>query len=83
LKERWQAMFRAATSRMPTARQVQVLQDLYSAQHDYFSADPQRADDFLHVGEHPIDTDLAASDVAASAMVASAILSLDESSHKP
>ncbi len=35
------------------------------------------------VGEYPLDKELPAADVAASAMVASAILSLDECNRKP
>lgn len=83
LSLRWRKMYRAATSAEPSAAELAVLDRLYEEQLNHFSGDPTRADEFLKVGEHPIDTELWNCDIAATTMAASAILSLEQCSRKP
>src|SRR5262249_2673690 len=83
LNARWRGMFLACASRTPTDKQLELLTKIYNQQLNYFSTDAQRADQFVHVGETPPDDNLWSPDVAATAMVASAILDLDECGRKP
>jgi hypothetical protein len=70
--------FRLATSRKPTAQELNVLRDLLNKQVMNFRNDKKAATELLRVGESTIDAKLNQAELAAWTMVASAILNLDE-----
>jgi hypothetical protein len=70
--------FKLATARTPTEKETAVLKRVYETQHTRFAKDKPAAEKLLKVGEAPRDEKLDAIDVAAWAMVANAILNLDE-----
>jgi hypothetical protein len=70
--------FRLGTGREPDARERQVLRRLYADQLRRFDDHPGTAEAFVKVGEHPLDQELPAPEVAATTLVASAIMNLDE-----
>ena len=70
--------FRAATSRRPNDRELQLLTDLYEEERSTYSEEPSLADELLSVGEAPVDSELDSVDLAARTMVASVIFNLDE-----
>jgi hypothetical protein len=71
-------MFRLALARKPSAREAQVLRDMFSRQLINYRKDRKAADELLHVGESAVDNKLDQAELAAWTMVASAILNLDE-----
>ncbi|MCB1096352.1 MAG: DUF1553 domain-containing protein [Verrucomicrobiae bacterium] len=71
-------MFLRLTSKRPDARQVAVLRCLYSEQLAYFTANPASAEQFLKTGESPRDQSLAVPELAATAVLAKALLNYDE-----
>jgi mono/diheme cytochrome c family protein len=77
-EERLAWAFRAATSRRPGERELQILLKSLREQMDYFSHNPQEAAKLLSVGERKKDDKLNAFDLAAYATTASLILNLDE-----
>jgi hypothetical protein len=70
--------FKLATARAPKEREAAVLKRVYDAQHARFAKDKAAAEKLLKVGEAPRDDKLDPVEVAAWAMVANAILNLDE-----
>ena len=62
--------FRLATSRQPSKAELQILQNAYTRQVDYFKADPQRIGSYLGPNADP--------ESAALTSVASLLLNLDE-----
>jgi hypothetical protein len=70
--------FKLATARAPTEREVSVLKRLFEAEHARFTKDRPAAEKLLKVGESPWDEKLETAELAAWAMVANAILNLDE-----
>jgi hypothetical protein len=77
-QERLAWAFRAATSRQPSERELQVLLKSLSKQMDYFSRNPQEAAKLLSVGEKRNDGRLDAAELAVYAATANLILNLDE-----
>jgi hypothetical protein len=77
-QERLAWAFRAATSRQPGERELQVLLKSMNKQMDYFSRNPQEAAKLLSVGEKRNDGKLDAAEVAAYAGTANLMLNLDE-----
>ncbi|REK23377.1 MAG: DUF1553 domain-containing protein [Planctomycetota bacterium] len=71
--------FRLLTSRRPDAAEQQILRQLYEEQHARFAAAPEQAEEFLATGDRPRDEGLDAAQLAAAGMLASAIMSYDES----
>jgi hypothetical protein len=69
--------FRLATGRVPSDREIQLLQELYEAQLAGFRAHPYRAGDLLKVGESAVGA-VDHLELAAWTVVANAILNLDE-----
>jgi hypothetical protein len=78
LDQRLQFAFRSVLSRPPTTAELAVLRGVYDRQLARFRASPSAAKDLLAVGEAPADATLDAAELAAWAMVASAILNTDE-----
>ncbi len=70
--------FREATGRQPTAAELAVLSRLYHEQLQIFESDPAAAQSYLNTGEHPRDASLPVPQLAATAVVASALMNLDE-----
>jgi len=77
-KQRITFAFRLVTARAPTSQEIKILRDLAETQASEYKAQPQAADQLLHVGESSADAKLNATELAAWTMVASAILNLDE-----
>jgi len=70
--------FRLATSRLPSARERQILQILFNQQLIRYRGDKKAASDLLAVGESKCDASLNPSELAAWTIVSSAIMNLDE-----
>lgn len=70
--------FRLATGRAPGDRERAVLRQLYNEQRERFAREPEAADKLLAVGERPPDKSLPADQVAATTVLASAVMNLDE-----
>lgn len=70
--------FRLVTGREPSARETTVLMQLFSEQRQRFVEDPKAADQLLSVGETRTGSGMAAADLAASTVLAQALLNHDE-----
>jgi hypothetical protein len=70
--------FRSVTARLPTSAEMDVLRGVYERQMARFRAKPDAATSLLAVGEFPADSRIDSAELAAWAMVASAILNTDE-----
>jgi hypothetical protein len=70
--------FRLTTGRLPKPTEQTILQHLYEQQLKHFEADPAAADQYLKIGEQPLDKTLPPLQVAATAVLASALMNLDE-----
>ncbi len=70
--------FRAATSRMPSTKEAQLLRKLLQQQLAHYRRDKKAGIDLLSVGESKWNAKLDASELAAWTIVASTILNLDE-----
>ena len=75
---RLQRAFRIATSRTPTAEEVEILAELLSAQQEVFAADVEAAKELISAGDSAEAERHEASDLAAWTVVASAVLNLHE-----
>lgn len=71
-------VFRLALARKPSGREAKVLRDLLSRQLINYRKDRKAASELLRVGESKVDDKIDQTELAAWAMVASAILNLDE-----
>jgi hypothetical protein len=70
--------FKLAAARAPREKETAVLKRVFEAQRERFAKDKPAAEKLLKVGESPRDEKLDATELAAWAMVANAILNLDE-----
>jgi hypothetical protein len=70
--------FRLAIGRRPSPAELAVLCHLYQEQLNLFQTDPAAARQYLKTGEHPCDPTLPAPQLAATSVVASALMNLDE-----
>ncbi|MSR54169.1 MAG: DUF1553 domain-containing protein [Gemmataceae bacterium] len=77
-EERLTFVFKLATARLPREKEVEILKRVFDAQKARFTKDKMGAEKLLKVGESPRDEKLDAIELAAWAMVANAILNLDE-----
>ena len=71
-------MYRLLTSREPSAVERQILCNLYEKQTDYFQQNPQRAEQYLGVGQAQRDPSIDAVRLAAMSTVANTLLNFDE-----
>lgn len=71
-------VFRETLDRAPSAHESRLLRELYDAQLEQFRANPAQADAFLKVGDLRAPADLPAVELAASTVLANAVLNLDE-----
>jgi hypothetical protein len=72
------AGFRAVVGRRPEAEERALLEKLYHEERRIFDADLDAARRSLRVGERPPDASLPPADAAATAVLASALMNLDE-----
>lgn len=77
-EERIAFAFKLATARSPKEKEVAVLKRVFESQRDRYAKDKPAAEKLLKVGEAPRDENLDAVELAAWAMVANAIMNLDE-----
>ena len=70
--------FRLTTGRLPQPRELEILRQAYQEQLALFSKDPEATDKCLKVGESPLDKSLPADRVAATTLLASTLMNLDE-----
>jgi hypothetical protein len=70
--------FKLATARSPKEKEVAVLKRVFVSQRERYAKDKPAAEKLLKVGESPRDEKLDTIDLAAWAMVANAIMNLDE-----
>jgi hypothetical protein len=70
--------FRLATGRNPQPRELELLQQLYREQLHHFESDPTAAEHYLKLGDRPTPPQLPANQVAATAVLTSALMNLDE-----
>ena len=76
--------FRLLTSRQPDETATGVLVELLSTSRTRFRSSPQEADALRHGnGEAPVDESLDAAEVAATTVLARALLAYDECVMKP
>lgn len=76
-EERLRFAFRTTATRKPTERELAVLVDLYAAQRQRFRDATEAAKKYLQIGDRPPPADLDATELAAAAVVANALLNLD------
>lgn len=70
--------FRLATGRHPKPQEEDLLAALYQDQLRRFEADPAAADQYLKIGQSPVDLSLPRPQLAATAVLANAMMNLDE-----
>lgn len=70
--------FERATARPPDSEEMATLYDLFTAQREVYSREPDAAEKLLSAGESPRDAGIPAADLAALTTVTSVILNLDE-----
>jgi len=78
LEDRLTFTFRTLTSRHPAAAELAVLQQLFAEQREDFAARPEAVQQFLAIGDHRRNEALDATDLAALAVVAAAVMNVDE-----
>jgi hypothetical protein len=74
-------MFRLLTSRSPNEREVQILKRLLDDQWGLFN-DRKKADSLIKIGEAPVRSNAPRSELAAYAVLASAIMNFDDATMK-
>jgi hypothetical protein len=75
--------FRLATGRRPEPREQQILRQLYHEQLALFRKQPEQTGAYLATGESPVDSDLPPDQLAATTVLASALMNLHEFVMKP
>jgi hypothetical protein len=78
VEERIGFAFKLATARTPKEKEVAVLKRVFESQRERYAKDKPAAMKLLKVGESPWDEKLDVVEIAAWAMVANAIMNLDE-----
>ena len=82
LTQRIQYAFRWATSRKPDAEELAILEELFHEEWEEFQQYPNRAADFLQLGEFNHSDHVNKSELAAYGVLANAIMNLSESLQK-
>ena len=78
LADRIELAFRMATSRKPDAEEIETLISLYEKEYTAFENNEQAAQALLSIGEYPIPKALNPTELAATTVLANAILNLTE-----
>ena len=73
-----QLVYRLATSRLPSDREVQVLSEALQQQRDFYAHNPEEAARLVSLGASPPATSAEGNELAAWTTLASIILNLDE-----
>src|SRR5262249_8322547 len=76
--QRLRFLFRTATCRVPTDRELSVLARTWEQQRLHYQRDPRSIDALLAIGESPKDKSLDPLERASWTMLASGVLNLDE-----
>jgi hypothetical protein len=76
--DRITSTFRLMTGRFPDFREREVLRQLYDEQLDRFDRNPSAARTFVKVGDSPVDGALPTAELAATTVLASTVMNLDE-----
>ncbi len=76
--ERILKAFRLTTGRRPDNSELEILRRLHSEQLDHFRSSPGDTAKYLKTGDRPTDATLPADQVAATAVMASTLMNLDE-----
>lgn len=71
-------LFRESLNRSPSAQELRLLIELHQDQHRIFSETPGKADAFLKVGDLAAPPEIPPAELAASTVLASTLLNLDE-----
>ena len=74
--------FKLATSRKPNAAELSELVDLYDQQVQYYIQTPGASIELFSIGDSPVDSDIDNIKLAASTIIASTIINLDETVRK-
>ena len=82
VKGRLEYAFRWATSRKPDAKELNILESLFNAELEEFQKYPERAEEFLNIGELSKPEDIDKKELAAYGVLANAIFNLSESIQK-
>ena len=82
VEEKITLAFRKIISRQPEGHEIEILLKGYHEEHDRFSANPEEAKKFLHVGAYPQNEKLDPLECAAMMHVVSMIYNLDEAISK-
>ncbi|HLK28516.1 MAG TPA: DUF1553 domain-containing protein, partial [Puia sp.] len=69
--------YRSLTARKPSAKEMNVLEKLYSSQYEKFKTDPTKMKGWLNAGQYKIGKEKDLPAIAAGAVVASAIMNSD------
>jgi hypothetical protein len=77
LQQRIAFAFWRLTARPPEPKELETLAALWQEQRDIFTKEPDRARQLIAVGDHARDANLDAGDLAATTIVAQAIMNLD------
>jgi len=70
-------MFRVLTSRRPADAEKVILRDLYRQQIAFFEQHPERADEFLKIGDAPLDASVTAPQLAATSILATTLFNFE------
>jgi hypothetical protein len=82
IKQRIEYAFRWATSRKPDPEEIEILENLFQNGLEEFRKYPERAEDFLQIGEFNSLENLNTHEFAAYGVVANTIINLSESLQK-
>ena len=80
---RLEMAFRLATGRRPEPREREILELAYEEQRALFGENPEAARKYLETGEAPVLEDVPMDQLAATAVLASTLMNLDEFVMKP
>ena len=76
--ERLTTLFRMLSTRQPTERETQIIEELYRRQKQVFLDAPERAQAYLQTGAFPVGLKDSQAQLAALAVVANTLFSFDE-----
>ncbi|QEG34412.1 DUF1553 domain-containing protein [Bythopirellula goksoeyrii] len=79
IREQVNLAFEKVTSRLPTLAELDILLDLYAEQFEMFQSEPEKADEFLKIGDYRYQTEKNEPSLAALTVVVEAIMNLHES----
>ena len=78
LEARWRLAFRLVLGRGPRERELEVLRRLHDEQLAFYRKSPGDARSFVSIGETPLDESIPVEELAATTVIASAMMNHDE-----